>query len=80
MMTCAEITRSVTDFLDHKLKLRSRIEFLVHIAMCRGCRTYLGQVRQTIGAMALLRVGREPGPPIDEALAQFRKETGRSDT
>ncbi len=79
MMNCRDITRSVTDFLEHKLRLRDRLGFLLHIAMCRGCRTYLAQIRASIAAMHALRVPKPEGPRVDALLDRFRMETRRPD-
>ena len=79
MMNCRDITRSVTDFLEHRLRLRDRLGFLLHIAMCGGCRTYLAQIRASIAAMHALSVPRPAGPPVEALLERFREETGRPD-
>jgi len=74
MKNCSEITRSVTNFLEHKLRLMDRIEFLLHIAMCRGCRTYLAQMRAAIAAMHNLGAPKPDGPPVEALLDRFREE------
>ncbi len=55
MLNCREITRLVGDFLDRRLSLSERWKFLLHIAMCRGCRTYVEQMRLTLRALAHVR-------------------------
>lgn len=79
MMNCIEITRSVTEFLERRLKLRTRIEFLIHIAMCRGCRTYVAQIRASIAAMRSLSTPTLAGPPIpiEILVERFREEARR---
>lgn len=75
MMSCDQITRSVTDFLDRKLRLRDRMEFLMHIAMCRGCRAYFEQMRLTIWGLRSLEQPAQAGASMDALLERFREET-----
>lgn len=71
-MTCRELTELVTDYIERKLSLPDRVRFQLHIGFCRGCRTYLRQMRQTIRTLGAL-----PGEPIppevrDKLLERFR--------
>ena len=75
MMNCDQITRSVTDFLENKLRLRDRMEFLMHIAMCRGCRAYFEQMRLTIRGLGSLKQLAQAGPSMDAPLERFREDT-----
>ena len=74
-MNCDQVTRSVTDFLEHKLRLRDRMEFLMHIVMCRGCRVYFEQMRQTIRGLRSLNQPAQAGPGMEALLERFREET-----
>jgi anti-sigma factor RsiW len=47
-LTCKEIVELVTDYLEGSLPDEQRALFEAHLAACRGCRTYLEQMRQTI--------------------------------
>lgn len=80
MMSCHELTTLASDFIENRLRLRQRLAVLVHIAMCKGCRTYLRQLRLTI--LGLRKLGQAAGPssPIDPDLMEhFRKTTRRKD-
>ena len=77
MMNCDQVTRSVTDFLEHKLRLRDRMEFLMHIAMCRGCRAYFEQIRMTIRGLRSLNQPAQAGPSVEALLERFREATGQ---
>jgi len=65
MLTCREIVELVTDYLDRRLSLGTRLRVLVHLAMCRGCRAYLSQIRHTIRALGML-----PSETVDPAVRQ----------
>ncbi len=76
MMNCHQITRSVSDFLERRLRLRDRLAFLVHIAMCRGCRAYVEQFRLTlVGLHAFGKPADGTRPPSEFLLERFREET-----
>ena len=75
MMSCDQVTRSVTDFLEHELRLRDRMEFLMHIVMCRGCRAYFEQIRMTIRGLRSLNQPAQAGTSVEALLECFREET-----
>ncbi len=79
MMNCLQITRSVGDFLEQKLKFRDRMAFLLHIAMCRGCRAYLEQIRLSILGLRSLKQPTDAGPQVETLLNRFREEIKHRD-
>lgn len=75
MMTCEQITRAAGEFLERRLRFRERLQFLMHVAMCKGCRNYVDQFRITL--MALRAVPRTTVAEVSpELLEHFRKERG----
>lgn len=72
MLTCRNIVELVTDYLEGRLSLRTRFRFLVHVAMCRGCRAYLFQIRETLRALAMLPPDGVPPAVRQELVARFR--------
>ncbi len=75
MMNCDQVTRSVSDFLERKLRFRDRMAVLLHIAMCKGCRAYVEQMRLSILALRALKKPVEVGPAIEPLLTRYREET-----
>ncbi len=72
MLTCRELTELVTDYLEGRLGLRERLRFEFHLGMCRHCRAYLRQMKDTIETL-----GRMPDESIsadmrDRLLDRFR--------
>ncbi len=61
MLTCRELTELVTDYLEGRLSFLDRLRFQMHLGMCRHCRAYLRQLKQTIRALGELP--QEPIPP-----------------
>ena len=49
-LSCQELVELVTDYLEGALPRELRERFDAHIAHCRGCQTYLAQMRATIRA------------------------------
>jgi anti-sigma factor RsiW len=49
-LSCIELVELVTDYLDGALPRELRERFDAHIAHCKGCQTYLAQMRETIRA------------------------------
>ena len=80
MMNCLQVTRSASDFLERNLRFRDRMAFLMHVAMCRGCRAYLEQIRLTIlGLRSLIAQPVEAGPRLESLIERYREETRRKD-
>lgn len=44
MLSCKEATKLVSDNLDRKLPLWTRIGLRLHAAMCKGCAAYRHQI------------------------------------
>ena len=75
-LSCRELVRLITDYLEGTLSVRDRRRFDRHLRGCDGCTTYVEQMRQTIRA-----IGHIPHEPItsktrDEVLAIFRAWRG----
>jgi len=72
MLTCKQLTELVTEYLEGRMSLADRIRFQLHIGMCRHCRAYLRQMRQTIRTLG--KLPDEPVPPevLEDLLRRFR--------
>jgi anti-sigma factor RsiW len=64
-LPCQELVELVTDYLEGRLAPIEQRRFEAHLALCRGCRTYLEQMRQTVRAL-----GRLPEASIDPEVKQ----------
>lgn len=72
MLTCQELTELVTDYLEDRVSFADRLRFSLHVGMCRHCRAYLHQMKQTIRILGTLH-GQEIPPEVrDELLERFR--------
>jgi anti-sigma factor RsiW len=48
MLTCADIVKLVTDYLEGQLTPDERRRFEEHVAICPPCRAFLAQTRTTV--------------------------------
>jgi anti-sigma factor RsiW len=72
-LACRELVELVTEYLEGTLAPGERRRFEVHLAGCRGCRTYLEQMRQTVVALGRLTEA-DVAPEAEEALRRaFRR-------
>lgn len=77
-MTCREFVELMTDYLEGRMPLLTRMRFHLHLGMCLGCRIYLRQMKQTIRTLGHLPP--EPAPPKvrEELLRRFQTWKPRS--
>ena len=71
-LTCRELVRLVTDYLEGALSATDVDRFDAHLAKCDGCTTYLAQVRETIHVTGALTEESLAPEARDELLAAFR--------
>ena len=71
-ITCRELVRIVTDYLEGVLTLDERTRFEQHLVYCKGCSAYLGQMRDTLRATGRLSEECVPASARDELLRAFR--------
>ena len=45
MLRCREIAERASDLIDGRLGHWERLQFRLHLAMCVGCRRFVGQMR-----------------------------------
>ncbi len=72
MLTCRELTELVTEYLEGKLSIGQRLRFEMHIGLCRHCRAYLRQMKQTVQTLGKLPEESVPPEAINQLLQRFR--------
>jgi predicted anti-sigma-YlaC factor YlaD len=53
-LDCNELVELVTEYLEGAMDASERARLEAHLAICRGCRAYLDQMRRTIQAVGHL--------------------------
>ena len=72
MLTCQEVTRLVTDYLEGNLSWRDVIRFQLHLGMCIHCRRYLHDMKVTIRTLGMLPRGTVPDATMNALMERFR--------
>lgn len=72
MFRCSEVAERASRLIDGELGPWQRLNMRLHLAMCRGCRAFIEQMRIT---RDLTRMAGEPadlpiGPEIEAAVAR----------
>src|ERR1044071_5961235 len=72
-LTCQELVELVTAYIEGALPPDEHARFDAHLAVCRGCRTYLEQMRQTISLLGTLTEARLSPQAREDLLGAFRR-------
>ncbi|MDZ4718851.1 MAG: zf-HC2 domain-containing protein [Roseiflexaceae bacterium] len=70
--TCQELVELVTNYIEDALTPIERARFEAHLAICRGCTTYVQQMRQTIALLGKLPETTIAPQARDQLLMIFR--------
>ncbi|HXE76381.1 MAG TPA: zf-HC2 domain-containing protein [Candidatus Xenobia bacterium] len=71
-MSCRELVRVITDYIEGVLPPAARKRFEEHLALCEGCQTYLDQMRKTIQVVGRLSEESIPSGAKAALLQAFR--------
>ncbi|MFN4207320.1 MAG: zf-HC2 domain-containing protein [Agrobacterium albertimagni] len=79
MFRCREVADRASLLIDDELALWPRFNMRLHLAMCRGCRAFVEQMRITrdLAVMAGATENSVPSAEIQAALAKRRIQSGR---
>lgn len=72
MLNCREVTERTTDYVEGALSFGQRVAMWMHLAMCKHCRAYLEQYRDTIALVNQLPAEPPPAECREELLRRFR--------
>ncbi len=71
-LSCQEFVELVTDYLEEALDLPTRARFDEHLIDCLDCPVYLGQMREIIGAVGILREEDASAEAREVLMSRFR--------
>jgi anti-sigma factor RsiW len=71
-LSCDEVVRLVSDYLEGALTQADAARFEAHIVMCDGCAAYLDQMRETIKLVGELPEESVPDATWNRLLVAFR--------
>jgi predicted anti-sigma-YlaC factor YlaD len=72
MLTCADVVKLVTDYLEGRLTPAEQHRFEGHVAICPPCRAFLAQMRTTVELVGDLREEDVPPEMEQHLLTAFR--------
>jgi len=72
-VTCQQLVAALTDYLEGVLDAQQRADIERHIVFCRGCATYVEQMRDTIALVGRLAEERPRSEQTTELLGLFRR-------
>lgn len=62
MLSCREVTRRASEYVDRELPLRERLAVQFHLLMCVKCRRLVRHVRCLVASLAQRPQARAPSP------------------
>ena len=72
ILTCQQLVEVITNYFEGALTADEREQFERHLALCRGCRIYLDQMRVTLSLLGALNAEDIHETTQRELLAAFR--------
>jgi anti-sigma factor RsiW len=75
-LTCQEFVELVTDYFEGALDEEARTRFEQHLAICKGCETYLNQMKETssrLGEIPVETLSAEMGTKLLSAFRDFHR-------
>jgi anti-sigma factor RsiW len=78
MLSCQEVTERASAYLDGDFGRWERLRLKAHLAICEGCRRYLGQLKATVGVLRLLPSVAAEGEVVDRLAVLFSASLGNA--
>jgi anti-sigma factor RsiW len=72
-LTCTEMVRVVTEFLEDAMTIEDRTRFEQHLVFCKGCAAYVRQMRKTVEAAGRLAPEGLSAEAQEQLLRAFRE-------
>lgn len=83
MLMCRELAAIASDYLDGELDTRGRLSVRVHLMMCRDCRSFIGNLRNS-ASLVQAHSSQTPDPNylrrLDEEIAKALANQGQDDS
>jgi anti-sigma factor RsiW len=77
MPTCRDMSELVTDYLEHAISIRKRLDMWWHLFRCEACRHYYDQMRRTIAFLKGVAPSLPDGDVEDSIFMRVRRQPGQ---
>jgi predicted anti-sigma-YlaC factor YlaD len=73
MLTCRELEEFISDYIDGKLPTITKAKFIIHLFICRDCRSYIDAYKRSIemGKSLCDKLDSESQEDVPEELITF---------
>jgi anti-sigma factor RsiW len=73
VLSCREVAKSASDYLDANLPWPRRLQVRLHLAMCGHCRRYVDQLTLSIAALRGLKQDAVEPATAEQVIAALRQ-------
>ena len=81
MLMCRDLAKIASDYIDGKLGATDNLSIKMHLLMCRHCRSFIGNLRESVRLMqghSDQRLNEDYARRLDQAIAETLKGRGES--
>ena len=68
MLSCKDITHVASEGLDKKMPFFKRLQFNMHLAMCKNCRQFIDQIELTVNTLSKMEPNKPDQSYIDDQV------------
>lgn len=72
MLSCKDVAQQASEYIDQQHGWRQRMAFRLHLFICRNCRRYINQLRNSIESFRLVKL--RPQPALNKDQQQLAKQ------
>ena len=74
MISCKDISRLVTDFLEGALSFMTRVQFRMHLLLCPDCKCHVEKIGMMTRSLGSLPADDEFPPHLDPIFETLKEE------
>lgn len=71
MLSCKDITQLASENIDNNMPLFKRLQFNIHLMMCKNCRQFMDQMHTTIETISRIQPIQPDKDVIDNQVNQL---------
>lgn len=76
MLSCHDIQKIASDYIDKRLSITQRIKVRLHIFICHDCNRFIKQLRATISVLQRLPANEPSADVVDAQVERLLKQRG----